>query len=63
MDLAPLANVRDVDLKSQVSVAVAKKSLDASKREGEAAVALIKAAADSSKQSGVGSDGRLDVMG
>lgn len=47
MDIAAAASsMKDLDLKNSVSVAVARKALDAQKQAGESAVELIRAAAE-----------------
>ena len=53
MDISALSNVSNVNLKSQVSVQVAKETLDATKQQGEAVVELIKSAGS------VGSDSTI----
>lgn len=61
--------IQQSQIKNQVDVAVAKKSLDVQKQAGEAAVALIQAAADTAKanapRAGQGSvgGGRADIYG
>jgi hypothetical protein len=62
MDLSSLEGVSRVDLQSRVSVAAAKKTLDATKSQGEAAVELIKAAGQVGKGGGgVDANGHVDV--
>lgn len=57
-----MSSIASVDLSSKVSVAVAKKSLDAAKTQGDAAVQMIKDAA-AVAPGGQSSAGRLDVFG
>lgn len=63
MDIASAANIQSVNLASEISVRVARTALDASKQEGEAAVALIQAAAAAGKQMAAdnGLGGRMDM--
>jgi hypothetical protein len=61
MELSGLENVANVNLKSQVSVQVAKETLDATKQQGEAVVELIKSAGQVGK-GGVDSLGHVDVQ-
>lgn len=61
IDTAQQINAARLD--SEISVRVAKKSLDAQKVEGEAAIALLKAAADTaSSTSGSPLPGRVDLL-
>lgn len=48
-------------LESEISTRVAKKTLDASKAEGDAAVALIQSAVELGRST-VSGDGRVDVL-
>ena len=66
MTINAAADLSEMNLKSAVSVSVARKSLDQAERQGEAAVQLIEAAASVAKGGsgnppGIG--GRLDVVG
>lgn len=54
------AAISGVDLSSQVSVRVARLTLDQAQQQGQAAVELLKAAADV-RQASRRSDGGLDV--
>lgn len=65
MDVAATSAIAQADTRSRISIAVAKKALDAQRSEGDAAVALLKAAAQASSGSGSApSDAsrRLDVV-
>lgn len=59
------SNISSARIHQQIDIAVAKKSLNAARQQGEAAVQLIEAAAEISAQKTSGairtSDGRLDV--
>lgn len=57
--MSSISAVSSVDLGSKVSVAVAKKSLDVAKSQGDAAVQMIKDAAQVSAQAA--KPGRFDV--
>lgn len=62
MDLPNLEGVSQVNLQNAVSVKVAKKTLDATKAQGEAVVELIKSAGRVSGGSGgIDASGRVDV--
>ncbi len=52
--------VRQMDVKSRVSVAVARKALDAQQQAGDAAIALLKAAAETAQGSNE-FGGRMDL--
>jgi hypothetical protein len=60
MDLSNLEGVSSVNLQNAVSVKVAKKTLDATKAQGEAVVELIKSAGRVGS-GGVDASGRVDV--
>ncbi|MBC7834682.1 MAG: hypothetical protein H7Y88_06220 [Phycisphaerales bacterium] len=59
--MSSLAAVGQAEASNAISVAVAKKALDAAKRDGAAAIELIKSAA-SVQYSAVDADGRLDAI-
>jgi hypothetical protein len=63
MDIASLAtSLKQADVSNQISVAVARKTLDAQKQEGDAAIQLLEAAKQSAP--GASPDGigaRVDV--
>jgi hypothetical protein len=62
---AGLSNMAQSATASEISMRVAKKALDASKAQGEAAISLLQAAADMQKQertNATGPGGSLDVM-
>lgn len=57
--------INQARFESEVSVRVAKKTLDAQKAEGEAAISLLKAAASTAKSTAAGGTngaGGLDVL-
>lgn len=54
-------NLSHTQLKQQVGYAVARKSLDAAKQQGQAAIQLLESAAQVSRQAAAA--GRLDVRG
>jgi hypothetical protein len=60
IDAASLSAISSARLESEISTRVAKKTLDAAKEQGDAAVALIQAAAESSKD--VSNGGGLDLL-
>lgn len=63
MTISAMTEIGAVDLKSDVSVRVARKSLDVAKQHGQAAVELLQSAANVAKggsPEGVGE--RLDVL-
>lgn len=61
MDMSNLEAVAQVNLKSSISVSVAKKTIDATKAQGEAAVEMIKSAGQVG-QGGVDANGHVDVQ-
>ncbi|MBI1191364.1 MAG: putative motility protein [Tepidisphaera sp.] len=61
IDAASLSQIQQADVQNQISIKVARKTLDAEQQQGDAAIALIKAAAEVAKQTGAG--GKLDVQG
>jgi hypothetical protein len=69
MDIAALAtSMKQVELSNNISVAVARKSMDAMKQQGDAAVELLKAAAETAPggSGGASPDGvgaAIDVRG
>ena len=66
MDIAALAiSIKQIETSNSISVAVARKTLDAQKQQGEAAIQLLEAAAQTG-QGGVSPDGlgaAVDVRG
>ena len=62
MDLSSLDSVSQVNVQSAISVKVAKKTLDATKEQGEAAVELIKSAGQVGKGQ-ADENGHIDVQG
>ena len=60
MTINEAVSIKQMDVQSQVSVAVAKKAMDTQKQQGDAAIALIQAAAETA-QSGNEFGGSVDV--
>ncbi len=58
-----ISSVQQASLTSQIGYAVAKKSLDAQRAEGDAAIQLLKAAADVSKNQASQATARSAVGG
>lgn len=63
MTIDTASAISQVQVQNQLSIAVAKKSLDAAKQQGEAALQLIEAAAAIGQQQSHSESGRLDVVG
>lgn len=62
MDAIP--GVGQVDLSSQISVAVARKAMDAQKQEGQAAIQMLESASKvQSQEAHASKDGGIDVVG
>lgn len=61
IDAASVSQIQQANVQNQISIKVARKSLDVQQQQGDAAIALIKAAAEVAKQTGAG--GKLDVQG
>jgi len=59
--MSSISSVGSVDLGSKVSMAVAKKSLDVAKSQGDAAVQMIQDAAKVSQQAQGSKPGGLDL--
>ena len=57
----PVSAVSNLDVSNQISVLVAKKSLDEQSQEGAAAIALLQQAAQVQEQTQRPASGRLDV--
>lgn len=66
MDIAALAtSIKQIETSNSISVAVARKTLDAQRQQGDAAIQLLEAAAQTG-QSGASPDGlgaAIDVRG
>jgi len=60
MTIDDAAAIKQVDVQSQVSIAVARKAMDTQKQQGDAAIALLQAAAETA-QSTNAYGGRMDL--
>lgn len=69
MDIAALAtSIKQIETSNSISVAVARKTLDAQKQQGDAAIALLEAAKQTAPGSSGGASpdgvgGTIDVRG
>ncbi len=68
MTIGSVPNLGGLDVRDTVGIAVAAKSLNAAKREGEAMIAMLRQAEDLARQGGANAPasgapaGRLDVL-
>ena len=60
MTINDAAAIKQMDVQSQVSIAVARKAMDTQKQQGDAAIALLQAAAETA-QGGNEFGGRMDL--
>ncbi len=62
MDIAAATSLSSMSLASDIGTRVARKTLDAAKQQGEAAVDMIKAASIVARETNQPQSGRLDVF-
>ena len=57
----PVSGIGQVELSSQVSIAVVRKAMDSQQEEAAALIEMIKQAGDAGSSDGASSDGHIDV--